>query len=101
MQHHVQLGDRELVCFPFNLRDSISISLILVSTCPLARCDMGIDANGCWMGNWCQDMSLGEIYMQKTMFQKVLKKRNNLSLEKRKEFLLPHKLLVLNVCTHF
>merc|ERR1712203_226815 len=23
-------------------------------------CDMGIDANGCWMGNWCQDMSLGE-----------------------------------------
>merc|ERR1712203_235421 len=20
---------------------------------------MGVDANGCWMGNWCQDMSLG------------------------------------------
>ena len=24
------------------------------------RCDMGVDSNGCWMGNWCQDMALGE-----------------------------------------
>ena len=71
--------------------------IILVPTCPLARCDMGVDANGCWMGNWCQDMSLGEIYVQKTMFQKVLKKRNNLSLETSS---LPHQLLVLNVSTH-
>ena len=69
------------VFFLLNFRDFISISLILISTCPLSRCDMGTDANGCWMGNWCQDMSLGEIYMQKTMFQKVLKKRTNLSLE--------------------
>ena len=89
------------VRFILNFKDFISISLILVSTCPLARCDMGIDANGCWMGNWCQDMSLGEIYMQKTLFQKVLKKRNNLSLEKRKEFSYPVKRLVLNVSTHF
>merc|ERR1712062_888057 len=22
-------------------------------------CDMGTDANGCWMGNWCQDKSMG------------------------------------------
>ena len=22
---------------------------------------MGVDANGCWMGNWCQDMTLGEL----------------------------------------
>ena len=69
------------VFFLLNFRDFISISLILISTCPLSRCDMGTDANGCWMGNWCQDMSLGEIYMQKTMYQKVIKKRNNLSLE--------------------
>merc|ERR1712037_383412 len=20
---------------------------------------MGVDSNGCWMGNWCQDMTLG------------------------------------------
>ena len=23
------------------------------------RCDMGTDLNGCWMGNWCQDKSMG------------------------------------------
>merc|ERR1712192_229721 len=22
-------------------------------------CDMGTDANGCWMGNWCQPMEQG------------------------------------------
>merc|ERR1712012_986210 len=22
-------------------------------------CDMGTDLNGCWMGNWCQDKSMG------------------------------------------
>merc|ERR1711872_1071524 len=22
-------------------------------------CDMGTDSNGCWMGNWCQDKSMG------------------------------------------
>ena len=98
VQHHVQLGDRELVCFlSFKLQRLHQHFFNLRSTCPLARCDMGSDDNGCWMGNWCQDMSLGEIYMQKTMFQKVLKKRTNLSLE---TFSLPHQLLVLNVSTH-
>ena len=47
------------VFFLLNFRDFISISLILISTCPLSRCDMGTDANGCWMGNWCQDKSMG------------------------------------------
>ena len=25
-----------------------------------ARCDMGVDSNGCWMGNWCQDIAEGD-----------------------------------------
>ena len=25
-----------------------------------ARCDMGVDSNGCWMGNWCQDVAQGD-----------------------------------------
>ena len=29
---------------------------------------MGFDANGCWMGNWCQDMSLGDNFTFKPNF---------------------------------
>ena len=29
---------------------------------------MGVDANGCWMGNWCQDMSLGDSLPSKPNF---------------------------------
>ena len=29
---------------------------------------MGVDSNGCWMGNWCQDMSLGDNFTFKPNF---------------------------------
>ena len=29
------------------------------SICYQDYCDMGMDANNCWLGNWCQDKSMG------------------------------------------
>ena len=42
-----------------SLQDVIWLLILAWSYC-WRRCDMGVDSNGCWMGNWCQDMTLGD-----------------------------------------
>lgn len=46
----------------FEIFDAFLTSLTKWSRCEIVlhfRCDAGIDSNGCWLGSWCQDMSLG------------------------------------------
>merc|ERR1712217_1024646 len=31
----------------------------VLTSCLLCRCDMGVDSNGCWLGNYCQDINAG------------------------------------------
>ena len=35
--------------------------IFVFTSCSLYRCDMGVDSNGCWLGNYCQDINAGDV----------------------------------------
>ena len=58
VQHELQLGHWRMVCI---WKTSSLSSRFVLTSCLLYRCDMGVDSNGCWLGNYCQDINAGEV----------------------------------------
>ena len=58
VQHELQLGHWRMVCI---WKTSSLSSRFVLTSCLLYRCDMGVDSNGCWLGNYCQDINAGDV----------------------------------------
>ena len=65
VQHKLQLGHWRMVCI---WKTSSLSSRFVLTSCLLYRCDMGVDSNGCWLGNYCQDINAGDVTFVFSLF---------------------------------